>query len=77
MDASQPSEALGDCYNLGDLERVVRRAINRYGSQVRIVGEGEATGVAVHLHFPKGGQPEIAFTKISAAYSDTPPENLT
>jgi hypothetical protein len=76
MDVTQPSETLGDCYNLGDLERVIRRAINRYGSDTRIFGDEETKGVALHAHFPKGGKPEVIVTKIREAYSDTLPENL-
>jgi hypothetical protein len=41
MDVTQPSEPLGDCYNLGDLERAISRAINRYGAATSIYGDGE------------------------------------
>jgi hypothetical protein len=76
MDVTQPSEPLVDCYNLGDLERVIRRAINRYGSDTSIFGDEETKGVALHAHFPKGGKPQVAVTRIREAYSDSPPENL-
>ena len=78
MDVTQPSESLGDCYNLGDIERVVRRAINRYGADTNIYGddEGEVRGFTLHAHFPKGQKPRVTFTKIDAVYSDIPPENL-
>jgi hypothetical protein len=48
MDVTQPSEPLGDCYNLGDLERAIRRAINRYGSDTSIYGDGEVKGFTLH-----------------------------
>ena len=74
MDVTQPSEPLGNCYNLGDLERVIRRAINRYGSDTGL-GDGETKGIAFHVHFPKGGKPQVTFTNITEAYSDSPPDN--
>jgi hypothetical protein len=78
VDFTQPSEPLGDCYNLGDLERTIRRAINRYGSDTSIFGdeEGELKGFTVSVHFPKGQKPHITLGKIEVAYSDNPPEDL-
>ncbi len=78
MDVTQPSESLGDCYNLGDIERVIRRAINRYGAATSIYGdeEGEVRGFTLHVHFPKSQKPHVTLTKIEVAYSDIPPENL-
>jgi hypothetical protein len=76
MDVTQPSEPLGDCYNLGDLERAISRAINRYGANTSIYGDGEAKGFTLHAHFPKGQKPHVTFTKIDVAYSDKPLENL-
>jgi hypothetical protein len=76
MDVTQPSEPLGDCYNLGELERGIRRAINRYGADTSIYGDGEIKGFTLHAHFPKGQNPHVTFMKIGMAYSDKPPENL-
>jgi hypothetical protein len=72
----QPSEPLGTCYTLGELERVIARAINRYGSDTKIFGENEKRGIVVDAHFPRGERPHVSFTQIEVAYSDTPPENL-
>jgi hypothetical protein len=76
MDVTQPSEPLGDCYNLGELERAIRRAINRYGADTSIYGDGEIKGFTLHAYFPKGQKPHVTFMKIGMAYSDKPPENL-
>jgi hypothetical protein len=71
MDVTQPPEPLGDCYNLGDLERTIRRAISRYGDE-----SCEIKGFTLSLHFPKGQKPNVIFTKIDVAYSDNPPEDM-
>lgn len=76
MEMIQPSETLGDCYSLGDLERAIRRAINRYGAETGIFGDGEVKGFTLHVHFPKGQKPHLTFTKIDATYSTNPPEDL-
>jgi len=76
MDVTQPSEPLGDCYNLGDLERAIRRAINRYGAATSIYGDGEVKGFTLHAHFPKSQKPHVTLTKIEVAYSENPPEDL-
>jgi hypothetical protein len=76
LDVVQPSEPLGSCYTLGELERVIARAINRYGSDTKIFGSEERRGVAIDVHFPRGERAHITLTQIEVPYSDAPPENL-
>jgi hypothetical protein len=76
IDATQPPESLGECYSLGELERVIRRAINRYGSETKIFGDNEKNGIALGIRFPQGERPYLTFSAIDASYSNAPPENL-
>jgi hypothetical protein len=76
LDVTQPPESLGECYSLGELERAIGRAINRYGSDTKIFGDNEKGGIALGIRFPKGERPYLTFSTIDASYSDAPPENL-
>lgn len=76
LDVLKPSEPLGVAYTLGELERAVARAINRYGSETKILGHNQIMGVTLEAHFPKGSRPHVTFTPNETSYSDEAPENL-
>lgn len=75
LDETQSPQPLGACYTLGELERVVARAINRYGSDTKIIDD-ERRGITIDAHFPQGEHTYVTISQIPVAYSDLPPENM-
>jgi hypothetical protein len=67
---------LGTCYTLGELERTIARAINRYGSDTKLYGSDERAGISVDAHLPKGEKARVVITRLEFAYSNDPPENI-
>jgi hypothetical protein len=76
VDEIQSPEPLGVSYTLGELERMIGRAVNRYGGDTKIFGSNGLGGITLAVLFPKGERPRISFAEIEVAYSDSPPENL-
>lgn len=71
MQMDKPSEPLGASLTLGELQLLVTHAIATYGSESKIYGDNDRSGIVLHVHFPLGLPPYITFTEL------TYPEDLT
>ena len=65
MQMDKPSEPLGTSLTLGELQLVIAQAIASYGSDSKIYGDHDRTGIVLHVHFPSGMPPYVTFTELT------------
>jgi hypothetical protein len=66
----RPSEPLGVCSMLEQVQLVIARAIATYGPATKIYGHGGLTGIDMRVYFPSGLVPRVMFTEMSDSGAD-------